>query len=113
MMGTSPKDLGEEMPSWFLPARYKLYFKAVTENRNSNVIVRKPIPKDIKAEFAKHSKEYHAYKLAERELIDQENNDNLIDFEKSMGAAVFLPDYLLEEAFSDAGAETSADMEEF
>jgi hypothetical protein len=31
----------------------------------------------------------------------------------SSNATVFLPDYLLEEVFSDTGLETSEDMNEF
>jgi hypothetical protein len=58
----SPKDLGEEMPPWYLPPRYKLFFKAMTENRNQTRISRKPMPDNVKAEFVKHSKEFHAYK---------------------------------------------------
>ena len=34
-------------------------------------------------------------------------------FIDSSNATVFLPDYLLEEVFSDTGLETSEDMQEF
>ena len=68
----NPRDTGEEVPPFFLPARYKLMFKLIEENRNCTRIGRKPIPSDVKANFVKESKEYHAYKEYERMQWEKE-----------------------------------------
>ena len=62
MAGGADKDPGEEVPPFFLPARYKLLGKVIEEARNSGRIGRKPIPENVKKEFAAHAKEYAAYK---------------------------------------------------
>ena len=54
----TPKDIGEEMPPFFAPIRTKLYMKCVQEFRNSNRFTRKPMPKQVKEEYARRSKEY-------------------------------------------------------
>lgn len=73
----SPKDTGEELPPFFLPQRYKLLFKVLQDHKNCAKVGRKPVPGNIKAEFAKKSKEYHAFKQIEKEHVEQETNDQL------------------------------------
>ena len=48
----TPKDIGEEQPPFFMPARYKLLLKCYQEARNSNRFTRKPIPEALKLEYA-------------------------------------------------------------
>ena len=52
----------EEPPPFFLPARYKLLFKMVEDQKNQTRIGRKPIPDERKKEFAAQAKEYAEYK---------------------------------------------------
>lgn len=66
----SPRDTGEDIPPFFLPARYKLLFKVYELQKNSARIGRKPIPEKVKKEFAAKAKEYMEYKHAERLLLD-------------------------------------------
>jgi len=49
----TPKEMGEEQPPFFLPPRYKLMFKVLTQNKNCTRIGRKPMPDDVKADFVK------------------------------------------------------------
>ncbi len=70
----TPKDIGEELPPFYMPARYKLMIKCLNEFRNSNRISRKPMPDAVREEFVRRSKEYQAYKLCEQSLIEQESN---------------------------------------
>jgi hypothetical protein len=99
----SPKDKGEEMPSFFLPVRYKLMFKILQQNKSCTTVGRKPIPAELKAEFVQASHEYHAYKYYEKAQCDMEENNKIKAHYKAMDACVFLPDYLLEECFSEWG----------
>lgn len=57
-----------------MPARYKLYMKCLLEFRNSNRFTRKPIPEDVKVEFARRSKEYFGYKQHEMRMLEKEAN---------------------------------------
>lgn len=66
----TPKESGEEMPVFFLPARNKLFFSLIQDMQNSKRYARKPIPQADKDAFSKHAKEYAAYKLAEKTLLD-------------------------------------------
>ena len=61
----TPRDIGEDQPPFFMPARYKVYIKCLQEFRNSNRFTRKPMPDEVRIEFAKKSKEYQAYKQHE------------------------------------------------
>ena len=49
----TPADLGEELPPFMIPARYKLLFKFLQQHKNSTRLHRKPIPFDAKQAFAK------------------------------------------------------------
>jgi hypothetical protein len=61
----TPRDTGEEVPPFFLPARYKLLFKCLQDQRNSNRFTRKPMPEAERANFIAKSKEYSEYKQYE------------------------------------------------
>ena len=52
---TTPKDTGEEMPPFYLPQRYKLYFKMIQDTQNANFPARKPMPPALKKEFSEKS----------------------------------------------------------
>ena len=54
----------EEVPPFFLPARYKLMFNLAADMRNAHRVGRKPIPENLKKEFAAHAKQYAEYKQA-------------------------------------------------
>ena len=62
MAGGGDKGAGEEAPPFWLPARYKLLGRVMEDTQNSTRIGRKPIPENVKTEFAAHAKEYAAYK---------------------------------------------------
>ena len=96
----TPKDIGEDQLSFFTPARYKLYVKCLQESRNSNRFTRKPMPDAVREEFTRRSKEYQAYKLCEQSLLEQEANLNFKTQAKAFEATFFLPDYLVDEAWS-------------
>ena len=61
-MGMGFKDAGEEIPSFFMPQRYKLLYKVMEEGKNISRIGRKPIPKEVREELAKAAKEYNSFK---------------------------------------------------
>ena len=46
-----PRDIGEEVPPFFLPARYKLLLKCYQDHRNAHRYARKPIPKALLGEY--------------------------------------------------------------
>ena len=73
----SPKDTGEELPPFFLQPRYKLLYKVLSDQKNCGRIARKPMPEAVKLDFAKKSKEYHAYKVIEKAHIEKEVNEQL------------------------------------
>lgn len=73
----SPKDTGENIPPFFLPARQKLFFQLLTDAQNSKRYARKPIPEDVKNAFTLKAKEYAAYKLAEKTLMEKEEAINV------------------------------------
>lgn len=54
----TPKQTGEELPPFFIPARYKLLFKCLQEKRNSNRFSRKPMPDAVKKEFVEKCKDF-------------------------------------------------------
>lgn len=62
MAGASDRGGAEEPPPFWIPARYKLLGRVMEDNLNSTRIGRKPIPENVKKEFAAHAKEYAAYK---------------------------------------------------
>ena len=109
----TPRDIGEEQLPFFTPMRNKLYFKCIQDIRNNNRFVRKPIPQELKLEYARRSKEYTHYKIAERALIHQELNQILDCQEKAFEACLFLPDYLMEESFEETGQSRSGELEEY
>ena len=43
----NPRDYGEEAPPFYIPARYKLFFKYIQDNKNAHRLARKPMPKAI------------------------------------------------------------------
>jgi hypothetical protein len=51
-MGLGFKDAGEEVPSFYLPSRYKLLYKVMQDHKNVGRIGRKPIPAELKKEVA-------------------------------------------------------------
>jgi hypothetical protein len=52
-------------------------FKVLTANKNCTRIGRKPMSDELKADFVKQSKEYHAYKQYEKMQIEREQNNML------------------------------------
>ena len=52
--------------------------KILQDIRNNHRISRKPIPDDVRLEFVEKSNEYHAYKLAEVRILEEEYNKHLI-----------------------------------
>ena len=68
----TPRDTGEEQPPFFMPARYRLLVKCYQENRNSNRFSRKPMPEELRLDFARRSKEYNMYKHHEVQQLEKE-----------------------------------------
>ena len=54
----TPRDTGEEQPPFFSQVRYKLLFKCLQEQHNANRFTRKPMPEQLRLDFAEKSKEY-------------------------------------------------------
>ena len=48
----SPVDMGEELPPFMIPPRYKLMFKMMQNDRNNTRLHRKEIPLADKEKFA-------------------------------------------------------------
>jgi hypothetical protein len=70
---------------------------------NCKRYARKPIPQAEKDVFTKHAKQFAAYKLAEKTMLDREEARIVEAQMKALDAVVFLPDALMEEATSDNG----------
>ena len=71
----TPRDIGEDMPPFYnQPSRYKLWVKIIQEHKNTPRYARKPMPKEVREEYARRSKEYNAYKLAEMNMLSEEAN---------------------------------------
>ena len=102
-----------EIPPFFLPARYKLLFQIIENSKNSTRIGRKPMPVELKKEFAAHAKEYSEWKQAQSLRMREEDKSALKVQLKSLDSLVYLPDYLYEEATSETGLTHSEDMAEF
>ena len=49
----TPRDIGEEQPPFYMPARYRLLVKCLQEYRNSNRFSRKPMPDEVRLELAR------------------------------------------------------------
>ena len=47
----TPKSRGEELPPFFIPARYKLLYKCLQDVKNTNRFNRKPMPEAVKTDF--------------------------------------------------------------
>ena len=109
----TPRDIGEEQLPFFMAMRSKLYFKCLQDLRNSNRFTRKPMPQEIKKEYAQKAKEFYAYKLAEKSILQAEANEIFKSQTKAFESVLFLPDYLMEEALEETGESRSGDMEEF
>ena len=109
----SPKDIGEELPPFFMPQRYKLLFKMVQDQHNSNFPARKPMPPALKREFAEKSKEYHAYKIAEMNLVKKEEEIHLRASFDALDSVLFLPDYLMDECLNETSQNDFDEMGEF
>ncbi len=101
----TPRDIGEEQPPFFMPARIKLLTKCYQEFRNSNRFVRKPMPDNVREEYARRSKEYNQYKNLEFRMLEKEANYALLTQMKALEACMFLPDYLMEETLNESGAQ--------
>ena len=100
----TPRETGEEQPPFFMPVRYKLLVKCYQEFRNSNRFSRKPMPEAVRTEFAKRSKEYQQYKHHEVQMLEKESTLSLKSQLNALEACLFLPDYLMEETFTESGA---------
>ena len=109
----TPRDIGEEQPPFFMPARYRLLVKCYQEFRNSNRFSRKPMPDDVRIEFARRSKEYQMYKHHEVTMLEKEGTLQLKSHHQALEACLFLPDYLMEETLEEKGGQISEAMEEF
>ncbi|CDW77220.1 UNKNOWN [Stylonychia lemnae] len=109
----TPRDFGEDQPSFFTSPRTRLYVKLIQDYKNANRINRKPIPEEVKQELAKKSKEFFAYKHVERILLEKEANEFVISQYKAQQATIFLPDQLFEESFGDSGETRQLEMHEF
>eukprot|EP00347_Sterkiella_histriomuscorum_P002067 403369599 len=107
----TPRDIGEEQPLFFQPQRTKIYMKIMQDIRNNHRISRKPMPDQVRQEFVEKSKDYHAYKLAELRLQEDEYNKNNIQTIEALDSIVFLPDQLFEECLAESGESRS--MENF
>ena len=83
------------------------------DHKNCSRLGRKPMPLEVKQKLAAISKEYNEFKVAEKTLMDMERAKFVNTQIKAMDAIMYLPDYLLEEALSDSGAQASEDMYEF
>ena len=59
--GKTPNDLGEELPPFMIPPRYKLIFKFMQAHRNASRIQRKQIPLDVTSKFAQKAKDHAQY----------------------------------------------------
>lgn len=109
----SPKDRGEEMPGFFTNARYKLMYKVMQDHKNCKRLGRKPLPAELKKKIAEQSKEYHAYKVVEKDNLERELNAQTKVQLKAMDAICFLPDYLMEECLEENSEKLTLDMMEF
>lgn len=66
--------------------------KILQDVRNNHRVSRKPLPDAVRLEFVEKSKEYHAYKLAEMRVMEEEYNKHMEQTLTSLDAIVFLPD---------------------
>lgn len=80
---------------------------------NAHRFSRKPMPKEVKEEYIKKNKEFYMYKYLEDRLMQDEANEYMRVQLDAYSACLFLPDYLLEESFSDSGQQTMEAEEEF
>lgn len=71
------------------------------------------MPEPVKTEFVEKCKEFQQFKQHEINQMDKEANEYLKSQIQAMSACLFLPDYLLDEAWSDTGKLTSEAMEEY
>ena len=107
------KDANMERPPFYIPQRFKLLFQLMQDHKNCHRLGRKPMPNEVKAEMGRVLKEYNEFKVAEKTLLDLERGKMLQVQMKALDAIVFLPDYLIQEAFSDTGEQADEDMNEF
>ena len=71
------------------------------------------MPKEIKQQLAKQAKEYNEYKVAEKIILNKEENLNLNHQIATMDTLVFLPDYLFKEVTTEGGEAAEEDENEF
>ena len=90
----TPKDNGEELPPFMIPPRYKLILKFLQSHRNSTRLHRKPIPSEVKSDFAEKAKHYGMYVHAQKLLLEQEETNLIRQQENTDIACSFLPIYL-------------------
>ena len=109
----TPQDLGEDIPLFYTPARYKLLVKCYAEAKGNTRFGRKPMPPELKKEFIQRSKEYNQYKNLEIRKIEQEQMLMLREQIKAFDASLFLPDYLFEEVSSEQGGEMADQKADF
>ena len=68
----TPTERGEEVPPYFIPQRVKVLFKFYETHRNSTRLHRKPIPAELKADFAEKARAYAQYTQARHILMERE-----------------------------------------
>eukprot|EP00351_Strombidinopsis_sp_SopsisLIS2011_P006072 CAMPEP_0116880272 /NCGR_PEP_ID=MMETSP0463-20121206/12180_1 /TAXON_ID=181622 /ORGANISM="Strombidinopsis sp, Strain SopsisLIS2011" /LENGTH=128 /DNA_ID=CAMNT_0004530643 /DNA_START=233 /DNA_END=619 /DNA_ORIENTATION=- len=85
----------------------------IQDTQNANYPARKPMPPALKKEFSEKSKEYHAYKIAEHNLVKKEEAVQLKASFEALDAVFFLPDYLMDECLNETGVNDHEDMGEF
>ena len=71
------------------------------------------MPDSVRLELAKRSKEYQMYKHHEVQMLDKEGLLHVKSQLTALEACLFLPDYLMEETFTESGSQQSEAMEEF
>lgn len=90
-----------------------MLFKMMHDHKFTNRISRKPMPQELKEKMAKQCKEYNEYKMAEKLLLDKEENAQLNHHIATMDSLVFLPDYLFDEVTVEGGEAAEDDDYEF
>ena len=104
MAGMAALKEGLEIPPFFMPQRYKLLFNVMQDHKNAHRYGRKPMPIELKRQLAEQLKEYNEFKTAEKTLLDRERIKMVELQVKALDAAVFFPDYLIDEMFNESGA---------
>ena len=89
--------MGEELPPFMIPPRYKLMFKIMQNDRNNTRLHRKEIPLADKERFAQQAKDWAMYVQANKLIGEEEMNSLVHEQINTDMACAFLPDYLRNE----------------